>query len=129
MAFLLVLFLIHGISVLFFRRNLPQNPAGNTDGDHVRGYGTSDDAAGPDDGIISNGNPRQNGCARADPDVIADGYRQGDLKTGVALLNIQRVPRGGEAAVRRNEHMIAEGYRRAVEYHKIMIVYNLVQHV
>ena len=100
---------------------ITQGAAGIADCDDARWDIARHDAACADHGIVPYRHAGQHRHARADPDVIADGYRQGDLKTGVALLNIQRVPRGGEAAVRRNEHMVAEGYGRAVKYHKIVI--------
>ena len=79
---------------------LTQDAAGIADRNDARGDITRHDAARADNGIVPYRHAGQHRHARTDPDAAADGYRQCDLKTGVALLNIQRVPRGGKAAVR-----------------------------
>ena len=64
---------------------------------------------------------RQHLHAHADPHIAADRDGFGIFQPGVALGCVHRVARRGEAAVRADEHMVAERDRRAVQDHQIMV--------
>ena len=80
-----------------------------------------DDAACADDGIRTYGNAGKDGDVCAEPDVIAYGDRQGDLKTCVALRGIYGVCCGSENAVGGDEYVVAEGYGCAVKQHEVIV--------
>ena len=57
----------------------------------------------------------QNGHAGSDPDVIADGDRQGTHDPLVALLRIKGMGYGVNAGVRPDENVVADCYRTFVK--------------
>ncbi len=104
-----------------FIRYLLHGLARHADGKHTCRYILRHNAACADDGVITDGDARANLHAHANPDVIADGDRLGIFQSGVALCNIERMACGRDTAVRADEHMVADGDRRRVQNHKVMV--------
>lgn len=74
-----------------------------------------DDCARADDDVSADGHARAYRDVAADPHIVADGDRIGVFQPFVAALDVQRVPGGVEAAVRRDEHIVAELHLGTVE--------------
>lgn len=110
--------LINGIAVPVCIRDFPHDPAGNAEGDHPCWDVFRNHAACPDDGVVPDGNAGQNGGTRSDPHVISNADRLCHLHACLALFRINRMLRGGDAAVGSDEHMIAKPNLGPVRDHR-----------
>ena len=70
---------------------LPDDPARIAGGDDVRGQAADDDAARADHCVLPNRDAGADDHAAAQPDAVADRYRQCILDAGAPLLGINRV--------------------------------------
>ena len=68
-----------------------KDAAGVADGDNMGGDVMRDDAPSTNHGALANGDPGQNLDVAAKPAVVADGNREGFLKSFVATFNIHWV--------------------------------------
>jgi len=113
--------LIQGVSVFVLGGYFPQDAAGHTHGDHIVGNGFCHDAARADYGIVPDRDARKHGGACTNPHVVAYFDRFCDFKARLALLGVDGVFGGGEAAIGGDEYVVAESHLRSVRYDEIVI--------
>lgn len=104
-----------------FFGDLPTDAAGHAGRHHARGEVFGDDASRPDDGIIPDGHARKHDRARAQPYVVAYGHGFRHFHARLSLFRVERVFGGRDAAVRRDEHVVADGHVRPVRYDEVMV--------
>ena len=104
-----------------FFGDLPTDAAGHAGRHHARGDVFGDDASRPDDGIIPDGHARKHDRARAQPYVVAYGHGFRHFHARLSLFRVERVFGGRDAAVRRDEHVVADGHVRPVRYDEVMV--------
>lgn len=92
-----------------------QYAAGITDGEAVRRDIFSNDAAGTNDAARADGHAGQDDDAAAEPDVVFDGNRRGLLPARAAQCGMQRMADGVERDVRREQDVVADMHRAAVQ--------------
>ena len=93
-----------------------EDTRGIADGNGVRRDIAGDDAAGPDDGALADGDAGEDGDIAAEPDIVPDGDGEGLLDALVALLHVEGVDGGEQAAARTYEDVGADGDGGLVEY-------------
>ena len=85
-----------------------------------------DDAAGSDDRAFADGDAGEDGDIAAEPDIVPDGDGEGLLDTLVALLRVEGVDGGEQAAAGTYEDVGADGDGGLVEYGQIEIDIGIV---
>ncbi len=113
--------LIMRIFVFIRIGNFSDDTARNTNRNDTRRNILCYDTAGTYNRIITNCYTAKNGSSCTYPYIISDGYRQCNLKSLVALLNIKRMLRRCKQAIGGNKNMITECYFSAIENLTIMI--------
>ena len=103
------------------RIQLADGAAGVAGGQHARGDVVHHHRTGTDDGVVADGHARHDAHIAAYPHIVAHTDGQRVLQPGVALGHVQRVARGVERAVGRDEHIVAKGHPRLVQNHQVEV--------
>lgn len=124
-----VLFFIFIFLVDFLFGDFAKNAARVADGYNAVGDIVRYDAAPADYDVAADFNARHYLNAAAYPDVVAYGYRVSVFEPCVAPFGICRMPCGIEAAIWRNENVVAEFYLRAVQNYAIVVCKEVFAHL
>ena len=88
--------------------NCSDHPCGDAQRERVVWDVVRDDRASTYDDVVADCHAGAHRHVVADPHVVADGYRIGVFQTPVAPPDVKRMTCGIEAAVGRDEHVVAE---------------------
>lgn len=110
-----------GVFFFVLFRDLSYNAAGIPDGDDVCRNVFVHHTARAYDRVVPDGDAGKDADVGADPYIVSHMDRPCYLESPAPLLTVNGVSRSGDYAVRRDEYIVPEGHRGAVQNRTVVI--------